>query len=46
VRKGDLDALELLLKYNQEDVMNLVILEQLLSGCSERSAQRWYSGEV
>ncbi len=46
VRKGDREALELLLRYNEEDVMNLVILERLLSGCTERSSQRWYSGEV
>lgn len=46
VRKGDREALELLLKYNRDDVMNLVILEQLLSGCAERGAQIWYSGEV
>ncbi len=46
VRKGDGDALELLLRYNRDDVMNLEILERLLSGCTERSSQRWYSGEV
>jgi hypothetical protein len=46
VRKGDLEALELLLRYNQDDVMNLVVLEQLLSGYAERGAQMWYSGEV
>jgi uncharacterized protein YprB with RNaseH-like and TPR domain len=46
VRKGDREALELLLRYNRDDVMNLVVLEQLLSGCAERSSQMWYSGEV
>lgn len=46
VRKGDPDALDLLLKYNQDDVMNLAVLERLLSGCTERSARIWYSGEV
>jgi uncharacterized protein YprB with RNaseH-like and TPR domain len=45
-RKGDREALELLLKYNRDDVMNLVVLEQLLSGRTESSAQIWYSGEV
>jgi hypothetical protein len=46
VRKGDREALNLLLRYNRDDVMNLVILERLLSGCAERGAQKWYSGEV
>jgi uncharacterized protein YprB with RNaseH-like and TPR domain len=46
VRKGDQEALELLLNYNQDDVMNLVVLEHLLSGYAERGAQIWYSGEV
>jgi uncharacterized protein len=46
VRKGDREALELLLRYNRDDVMNLVVLERLLSGCAERSSQMWYSGEV
>jgi len=46
VRKGDREALGLLLKYNRDDVMNLVVLEHLLSGYTERGARIWYSGEV
>jgi uncharacterized protein YprB with RNaseH-like and TPR domain len=45
-RKGDREALGLLLQYNCDDVMNLVVLEQLLSGYAERGARIWYSGEV
>ena len=46
VRKGDPEALEILLRYNRDDVMNLAILERLLSDYTEHSAQIWYSGEV
>ena len=46
VRKGDPEALDLLLKYNRDDVMNLAVMERLLSGCADRSARIWYSGEV
>lgn len=46
VRKGDPEALELLLKYNRDDVVNLAVLERMLSGHAEQGARIWYSGEV
>ncbi len=45
-RKGDIDALRLLLRYNREDVINLVLLEQRLGEDPEQYARIWYSGEV
>jgi uncharacterized protein len=46
VRKGDPEALDLLLKYNRDDVMNLAVVERLLTGYAQQSAQIWYSGEM
>jgi len=46
ISKGDYRALELLLCYNREDVINLVLLERMLGESPERGARIWYSGEV